>query len=161
MNKKITRKGGYLLPLSSILVLLLALFASCGNDDEEFENIEFKTTGVKLSSPSGISYYGEIGSAGGEITFTATGKNASNGFLSEVKVGSFVYEITNADSEQQLPYTICEKEWGRIEILSASPHTTRIVLNENKTNNSINYKLEFGGGYKTSTIFLTQLKTSN
>ena len=42
------------------LFLLLGL-QSCGNEDEKFENIEFKTTGVTLSPlPNGISYYGEI-----------------------------------------------------------------------------------------------------
>jgi len=40
MNNKIKRKGGFLLPLSSILVLLLALFTSCQDDltESEFES---------------------------------------------------------------------------------------------------------------------------
>lgn len=37
MNKKIKRKGGYLLPLSSILVLFLTLLASCSNDEDYVE----------------------------------------------------------------------------------------------------------------------------
>lgn len=131
---------------------------SCG-DDEKFENIEFKTTGVILSSQSGNSYYGEIGYAGGEMTFTAMGKNAGNGFLSQIKVGDYFYEVTDADRNQQLPYTICEKEWGKIELLSISPHVIRMVLLENQTNNSINYELTFGGGYKISNILITQLKS--
>lgn len=92
------------------------------------------------------------------MTFTAIGKNADNGFLSQFKMGDYLYEITDADLKRQLPYTICEKEWGKIEILSASPHVTRIVLFENQTHNSINYELTFGGAYKTSHVFLTQLK---
>ena len=140
------------------LFLLLGL-QSCGNEDEKFENIEFKTTGVTLSPlPNGISYYGEIDHTGGEMTFTAIGKNADNGFLSQFKMGDYLYEITDADLKRQLPYTICEKEWGKIEILSASPHVTRIVLFENQTHNSINYELTFGGAYKISHVFLTQLK---
>ena len=132
------------------LFLLLGL-QSCGNEDEKFENIEFKTTGVTLSPlPNGISYYGEIDHT--------IGKNADNGFLSQFKMGDYLYEITDADLKRQLPYTICEKEWGKIEILSASPHVTRIVLFENQTHNSINYELTFGGAYKTSYVFLTQLK---
>lgn len=148
--------------ISLIIIFLTGslCLSSCGNDDEEFENIEFKTTGVNLSSPSGITYYGEVGHDGGEITFTAIGKNAGNGFLSQIKVGDCIYEVTSTDMKQQLPYTICEKEWGKIEILSISPHTTRIVLNENQTNNSINFELKFGGAYKTSKILLTQLKAS-
>lgn len=134
-------------------------FASCGNEDEKFENIEFKTTGIILSSPNGNSYYGEIGSSGGEITITATGKNADNGFLYQIKVGEYLYEVTDADRDQLLPHTICEKEWGKVELLSVSPHSIRIVLHENHTNNSINYELMFGGGYKTSNILLTQLKS--
>lgn len=149
----------YILSIVIFVIGSLCL-TSCGNEDEEFENIEFKTTGVNLSSPSGTTYYGEIGYAGGEITFTAMGKNADNGFLSQVKVGDYIYEVTNADMKQQFPYTICEKEWGKVEILSASPHITRIVLNENQTNNSINYELTFGGAYKTAKILLTQLKAS-
>ena len=58
------------------LLFLLSLvvgMASCSNEDEKFENIEFKTTGVTLSPlPNGISYYGEIDHTGGEMTFTAS-----------------------------------------------------------------------------------------
>lgn len=148
----------YYISLIIISIVYCFCFSSCGNEEEEFENIKFKTTGVTLSSPSGFSYYGEIDYTGGEITFTAIGKNAGNGFLSEIKVGDFLYEVTDADREQLLPHTICEKGWGKIEILSVSPHTTRMVLNENQTNNSINYELTFGGSYKTSNVLLTQLK---
>ncbi|WP_288797009.1 hypothetical protein [uncultured Alistipes sp.] len=149
----------YYISLIIISVICCLSFASCGNEDEKFENIEFKTTGVTLSPlTNGISYYGEIDHAGGEITFTAIGKNADNGFLSQFKMGDYLYEITDTDLKRQLPYTICEKEWGKIEILSASPHVTRIVLFENQTHNSISYELTFGGAYKTSHVFLTQLK---
>ena len=134
-------------------------FASCADEDEKFENIEFKTTGIILSSPNGSSYYAEIGSSGGEMTITATGKNANNGFLCQIKVGNYLYEVTDSDRDQLLPHAICEKEWGKVELLSVSPHSIRIVLYENHTNNSINYELRFGGGYKTSNILLTQLKS--
>lgn len=152
------KKFLFLIPLIIMSIIGCLSLTSCGDEDEKFENIEFKTTGVILSSSSGISYYGEIGYTGGEITFTAIGKNAGNGFLSEIKVGDYFYEVTEADRKQQLPYTICEKEWGKIELLSISPHTTRMVLFENQTNNSINYELTFGGAYKISTVLLTQLK---
>jgi len=141
-------------------VIVSVGFASCGDDEEKFENIDFKTSGITLSSQSGNQYYGEIDSKGGDITVTATGKNASNGFLSEIKVGNFVYEVTDADRTNTLPYTICEKEWGKVELTSVSPHVTHIVLNENTTDNSVNYELIFGAGYKTSKILLTQLKAS-
>lgn len=141
------------------LFLLLGLQA-CGNEDEEFESIELQTTGVTLSplSHNVFSYYGEIGYAGGEITFTAIGKNAESGYLSQFKVGDYLYQVTDADLKRQAPYTICEEEWGKIDVISTSPHITRLVLNENQTNNSINYELTFGGAYKISYVLLTQLK---
>lgn len=148
----------YYILLIIISVICCLSLTSCGNEDEKFENIEFKTTGVTLSPPNGFSYYGEVGYTGGEITFTAVGKNAENGFLSEIKVGNYFYQVTDDDRKQQLPYTICEKEWGKIEILSVSPHTTRIVLSENQTDKSINYELTFGGAYTISNVLLTQLK---
>lgn len=67
-------------------------FTSCRDEDEKFENIEFKTTGVNLSLRNGISYYGGIEYTGGEITFSATGKNAGNRFLPEIKVGDWFHE---------------------------------------------------------------------
>ena len=128
------------------------------NEEEKFENIKFKTTGITLSKPSGTSYYAEIGSAGGIVTITSIGKIAKNGFLSQIKVGNYYYSVTDNDLKRPTPYTICEENWGKIEILSTTPHSLRITLKENKTSNSINYELTFGGAYKTSTILLTQLR---
>lgn len=147
--------------LSLIIMSIISClsFTSCNDDDEKFENIEFQTTGIHLSSQSGNSYYAEIDSKGGEITFTAKGKNAENGFLYQIKAGDYFYVVTDADKKQQMPHTICEKDWGKIELLSVSPHKMRMVLFENHTSNSINYKLTFGGGYKTSNIMITQLKS--
>lgn len=143
--------------LLSAIVMALSLL-SCGNEEEQFENIEFDTTGISLSKPSGISYYAEIGSNGGVITITAKGKNAANGFLSEVKVGNFFYEVNPADLKHEMPVTICNEDWGSIELLSSSPYSVRIRLLPNKTDNSINYELTFGAGYRTSHILLTQLR---
>ncbi|WP_228683685.1 hypothetical protein [Phocaeicola vulgatus] len=149
----------YYISLIIISVICCLSFASCEKEEfQRFERIEFKTTGVTLSPPNGTSYYGEVGYTGGEITFTAVGKNAGNGHLSEIKVGDYFYEVADADLKQQLPYTICEKEWGKIEILSVSPHTTRMVLSENQTYKSINYELTFGVAYTISNVLLTQLK---
>ena len=53
-----------------------------------------------------------------------------------------------------------KKEWGKVELTSVSPNAMHIVLNENTTDNSVNYELIFGAGYKTSKILLTQLKAS-
>ena len=91
-------------------------------------------------------------------TITSIGKNAKNGFLSQIKVGNYYYSVTDNDLKRPTPYTICEENWGKIEILSTTPHSLRITLKENKTSNSINYELTFGGAYKTSTILLTQLR---
>lgn len=95
------------------LFLLLGL-QSCGNEDEKFENIEFKTTGVTLSPlTNGISYYGEIDHAGGEITFTAIGKNADNGFLSQFKMGDYLYEITDTDLKRNCPILFAKKNGAK------------------------------------------------
>ena len=48
----------YYISLIIMSVIGCLSFASCGNEDEKFENIEFKTTGVTLSPlTNGISYY--------------------------------------------------------------------------------------------------------
>ena len=148
------------LVLTVVAILFGCLsFVSCGNEEAQFENIEFKTTGITLSKPSVTSYYAEIGSTGGVITITAVGKNASNGFLSQIKVGDYVYSVTDSDLKRTMPYTISDEKWGKVEFVSANPYSIRLSLNENKTNSSINYELNFGGAYKTSTILLTQLRS--
>jgi hypothetical protein len=146
----------------SFIICLLGLLAitSCGNDDEKFEGLEFDTQGVILSTRSGNNYYGEIKSIGGDITITAKGKNSINGLLSQFKVNDFMYEVTDKDWQQSFPYTICSKDWGNVELVSKTPYSIRIHLNENNTDNSINYMLTFGGGYKTSSILLTQFTTA-
>lgn len=63
MNKKIQRKGGYLLPLSSIPVLFLALLTSCQDDltQSEYDSAHkisvgssLKLSNVKLSTNDGV-----------------------------------------------------------------------------------------------------------
>lgn len=72
MNKNIKRKGGYLLPLSSILVLLLALFASCSNDDSELENT------LSSKSASDCSFKVSPDEAKSELSNFMTQLNASS-----------------------------------------------------------------------------------
>lgn len=48
-------------------VIVSVGFSSCGDEEEKFENIDFKTSGVTLSRQSGNQYYGEIDSKGGDI----------------------------------------------------------------------------------------------
>lgn len=103
----------YYILLIIISVICCLSLTSCGNEDEKFENIEFKTTGVTLSPPNGISYYGEAGYTGGEITFTAVGKNAENGFLSEIKVGEYFYRVTDDDRKQQLPILFAKRNGAK------------------------------------------------
>lgn len=79
-------------------ILCCLSFVACSNEEEKFENIKFKTTGITLSKPSGTSYYAEIGSAGGIVTITSIGKNAKNGFLSQIKVGNYYYSVTDNDT---------------------------------------------------------------
>lgn len=86
------------------------------------------------------------------------GKNAESGCLPVIEVGDYTYVVTGADCQQQLPYTICEKEWGRIELVSMSPHIACMVLYENQTDKNIDYVLTFGAAYRISTVLLIQLR---
>lgn len=130
--------------------------ASCGDEWEKYERVELEADGVALSPTGATSYYGELGASGGEVTLTAKGKNRENGFLSQVEVDGDVYEVTGVDLKQPLPYTVYEGEWGRIEILSGNPHTTRMTLQKNESGHSMKYRLKFGGGYWTSDVILVQ-----
>lgn len=144
-----------------LLTLLLALpfcMASCGNEDEKFEGIDFKTVGVKLHKTSVISYYGEVTSEGGTLVFEATGKNQTNGSLSEIKVGDFFYEVENSDRSKPLPYTVCDEDWGKVVITSTSPHTTQLILKANESSSSKNIELVFGCCYRISNVLITLLK---
>lgn len=146
--------------MKKILLTLLLGFcmASCGNEDEKFEGIDFKTVGVKLHKTSVISYYGEVTSEGGTLVFEATGKNQANGSLSEIKVGDFFYEVENSDRSKPLPYTVCDEDWGKVVITSTSPHTTQLILKANESGSSKNIELVFGCCYKISHVLITLLK---
>lgn len=143
----------------NLLTLLLSFcMASCGNEDEKFEGIDFKTVGVKLHKTSVISYYGEVTSEGGTLVFEATGKNQANGSLSEIKVGDFFYEVENSDRSKPLPYTVCDEDWGKVVITSTSPHTTQLILKSNESGSSKNIELVFGCCYRISNVLITLLK---
>lgn len=103
----------YYILLIIISVICCLSLTSCGNEDEKFENIEFKTTGVTLSPPNGISYYGEAGYTGGEITFTAVGKNAENGFLSEIKVGEYFIELPMTTGNSNYPILFAKRNGAK------------------------------------------------
>jgi hypothetical protein len=132
--------------------------ASCGNEDEKFEGIDFKTVGVKLHKTSVISYYGEVTSEGGTLVFEATGKDQTNGSLSEIKVGDFFYEVKVSDRSKPLPYTVCDEDWGKVVITSTSPHTTQLILKANESGSSKNIELVFGCCYRISNVLITLLK---
>lgn len=143
--------------LFSIAFLTLCM-VSCGNEDEKFESIDFKTEGVELHKTSVTSYYGEVTSESGTLVFEATGKNASNGHLSEIKVGDFFYEVEPNDLSKPLPYTVCEEDWGKVVITSTSPHTTQLILKANESGSSKNIELVFGCCYRISYVLITLSK---
>lgn len=103
----------YYILLIIISVICCLSLTSCGNEDKKFENIEFKTTGVTLSPPNGFSYYGEVGYTGGEITFTAVGKNAENGFLSEIKVGNFFIKLPMTTGNSNYPILFAKRNGAK------------------------------------------------
>ena len=143
--------------LFSIACLSLSM-VSCGNEDEKFESIDFKTEGVKLHKTSVTSYYGEVTSEGGALVFEATGKNRAYGFLSEIEVGDFLYVVPNSDRSKPLPYTVCDEDWGKVVITSTSPHTTQLILKANESGSGKNIRLNFGVAYRISDVFITLLK---
>lgn len=145
-----------LLSIMCLLTICLSL-ASCGNEDEKIENVSLETKGATLLQQKDNSYCAEVSHSGGDITFTATGKNKSNGFLSSIKTGNAFIEVTDANRTEQLPYTICNEAWGKVEIVSLAPHTTHLLLNPNTSNNDIDILFVFGGGYKTSRVLIKQL----
>ncbi len=131
---------------------------SCGDEYEKFQGIEFKTTGVVLSPINSLLYHGKLDGSATDVTITAIGKNANYGFLSLINTDDCLYEVTDDDWKQALPYTVCEKTWGKIELLSASPYSIRLTLNVNQTGDDRNFELTFGGGYVISTLTLNQMK---
>lgn len=141
------------------LTLLVGLcMVSCGNEDEKFEGIDFKTRGVELHKTSEISYYGEVASESGTIIFEATGKNRENGSLSEIQIGDFLYIVKDSDRSKPLPYTVCDEDWGKVVIMSTSPHTTQLILKANESDSSKNIELTFGCCYRISDVLITLLK---
>ena len=126
-------------------------------EDAKFDVIVFKTTGVVLLPINSLLYHGKLDGFAADVTITAIGKNANHGFLSLINTDDCLYEVTD-DWKQALPYTVCEKTWGKIELLSASPYSIRLTLNENQTGDDRNLELTFGGGYVISTLTLNQMK---
>jgi hypothetical protein len=140
----------------TLVIALCGLTTSCGNEDEHFKTIDFDTTGITLSGPKNLNYYGEIAPKGGDVTFVATGKQKENGFLSHIVVGDFSYGVNYTDREQPLPYTLFDNEYCKVEIVSTDPHTTHIVFKSNESNQTLNYWLQFGAAYTISDIIITQ-----
>lgn len=140
----------------SIFVLAVGL-SSCENEDEKFENIDFKVTGIELSdvTVNNHTHVGTLLAEGGTITFEAKGKNKDNGFVSEVSCGNFLWDRSQLQ-DAQYPQTICDEGWGQVTITSASPHTTKIVVNPNTTGSTREIRLTFGGAYRTSVVYLSQ-----
>lgn len=137
------------------ILFLIMFMVSCSNDEEQFEGVDFDTSGMVLNRNGVTSYYGEVPSAGGVVTFMAKGKKKENGFLSQVRAGDFFLEVPMVEN-LQLPYTVCNEEWGRIELTSSSPYVTRVTLHENKENRDRNIELTFGGGYVISNVVIRQ-----
>lgn len=142
----------------SVIALAVGL-ASCGNEDEEFEDIDFKVTGIELSKATinNHTHAANVQAEGGTITFEAKGKNKDNGFVSEIYCEDFLWHRSLLEMQDaQYPLTICDKSWGKVIITSASPHTTQIVVNPNTTGTTRELQLIFGGAYTTSVVYLRQ-----
>ena len=145
-----------LLKFLCIFALVVGL-SSCGNEDEEFENIDFKVTGIELHdvSVNNHTHVGTLLAEGGTITFEAKGKNKDSGFVSEVSCGSYRWDRSQLQ-DIQYPQTICNEDWGQVTITSVLPHTTQVVITPNATGSTREIRVIFGGAYKTSIVYIRQ-----
>lgn len=99
---------------------------------KNFKVLSLKRQGIVLSPINSLLYHGKLDGSATDVTITAIGKNANYGFLSLINTDDCLYEVTDDDWKQALPYTVCEKTWGKIELLSASPYSIRLTLNVNR-----------------------------
>ncbi|MGI6242341.1 MAG: hypothetical protein ACOYJK_02205 [Prevotella sp.] len=131
--------------------------SSCGNEDEEFENIDFMVTGIDLRdmTVNNHTHVGTLLPEGGTITFKAKGKNEDSGFVSEVSCGNYLWNRSQLQ-DVQYPQTICNEDWGQVTINSVLPHTTKIVVTPNTTGSTREIRVTFGGAYKMSIVYLKQ-----
>lgn len=145
------KKIMFLLPLAFFL-------ASCGDEEEQFEDIDFKVTGIELrrAGNNAMSYYGELPAEGGTVTFEAQGKNQVHGYLSYFNHDTYFWMRAYGEQSPAASDTLCEGNWGLIEELPVAPPTTRLTVTPNTTGAERQFNLSFGGGYKVSDITIKQ-----
>lgn len=144
--------------LKSLCIFAFAVgLSSCGNEDEKFEDIDFKVTGIELHdmTVNNHTHIGTLLAEGGTIIFEAKGKNKDSGYVSEVSCGNYRWDRSQL-RDVQYPKTICNEDWGLVIINSVLPHTTKIVVTPNKTGSTREIRVIFGGAYKTSIVYLRQ-----
>ena len=141
----------------TIFFLSLLGFQSCGNEEEQFQLIGLETTGVSLKlQNNAVSLYGEISSAENELTFVAVGKNANLGFLSDFQAGDEFYSFNKEEYEKTNQRVAVSGEWGHIELTKSDPYTTKVIISENNSSSDREFRLKFGGVYKTAWVTIIQ-----
>ena len=142
-----------LIAVLSLFVVSLFLF-SCNEEWIRSELAELTATGIKLKNKD-CAYFGSIPSSGGEITLTATGKRKEAGYLSSISAPEFFLGLQE-NRPTVFPTTVCDEAWGKVEVLSDDPHTTRLTFHPNKSGLKIDYIFVFGELFVGSNVYITQ-----
>lgn len=141
------------------LMVLIAMMAviSCSEEDGcEFEAVDLNVQGVELTQKNTYMFYGTLPQNGGTVTFEAKGKNASQGFPTQIQCGDYQWNVSQTENAQVAPYTLCDQSWGAVRVVSSSPYTTELVFTANETRTSRQITILFGGEPTLSYVTLTQ-----
>lgn len=141
-----------------IVAAILIGIDSCAKQETQKMNIiELNVSGIELKSTISGSLVGEIGSEGGIINFESIGKYSNMGCLSEFTIDTISNSNLTLNWKGIAPYTLCEYESWKIEILSDAPDITRVTLGPNNTASERKIFLCFGSGYAIVDVYITQL----
>ncbi len=130
------------------------------SSDLSFKAVEFIITGaenIKYEN-DGRKVLVDIGQAGGELRFEASGKNAENGFIAKIKsAGMDDYRYrTNDDDTNVFPYVMMENDELKVSILSDNPHTTLVLVKENTLGGKKTHSLGFGAANFETSVIISQ-----
>ena len=144
-----------------LICLLVCGVCGCNSTYTEFKAVEFIIVGAENTryEKDGRVILLDVGQAGGELRFEATGKYAGNGFVSRILTDGMTdgpRYSTNLDHASVFPYVMFENEEMKVSILSENPHTTLVTLKENTQSGTKMHSLTFGGAYTVTDVTIFQ-----
>lgn len=143
--------------IAALSLVAVSLFLhACSDEGTPVKIVNFDVKGIELTQMWTTTWHGRMPSTGGEVTLTATGKNKKEGYLSAIHAPELDLVLTGEERKEPLPYTVCEEAWGKVEILSNSPHTTRITFHPNNSGKVYSCEFDFGGT-DTTQVYITRL----